>query len=72
MERRTKKVTNNLKTWTLTIDDNGILNLPNDLLNEAGWKEGDYIHWVDNKDGSWSLVKEDLTTFINNGIINNE
>ena len=72
MERRTKKVTDNLKTWTLTVDDNGILNLPNDLLNEAGWKEGDYIHWVDNNDGTWSLVKEDLTTFINNGIINNE
>ncbi len=60
------------KTWTLEINDDGILVLPPDLLKEAGWKEGDSIHWIDNRDGSWSLVKEELTTFINNGIINNE
>lgn len=61
-----------MKTWTLEVDNDGILNLPQDLLDAAGWKEGDSIHWIDNHDGSWSLVKEDLTTFINNGIINNE
>ena len=49
-----------------------ILNLPDDLLKEAGWKEGDVINWVDNHDGSWSLVKEDLTNFIQKGIIKNE
>jgi bifunctional DNA-binding transcriptional regulator/antitoxin component of YhaV-PrlF toxin-antitoxin module len=61
-----------MKSWTLTIEDEGILPLPEDLLKEAGWKEGDSLIWIDNYDGSWSLVKEDLTTFINNGIINNE
>lgn len=60
-----------MKSWTVSIDENGILPLPQDLLNEAGWKEGDSLFWIDNKDGTWSLVKEDLTTFINNGIINN-
>jgi bifunctional DNA-binding transcriptional regulator/antitoxin component of YhaV-PrlF toxin-antitoxin module len=60
-----------MKSWIVTVDENGILPLPNDLLKEAGWKEGDSLHWIDNKDGSWSLVKEELTTFINNGIIKN-
>jgi bifunctional DNA-binding transcriptional regulator/antitoxin component of YhaV-PrlF toxin-antitoxin module len=60
------------KSWTLTVGDEGILELPDDLLKEAGWKEGDVINWVDNHDGSWSLVKEDLTNFIHKGIINNE
>jgi bifunctional DNA-binding transcriptional regulator/antitoxin component of YhaV-PrlF toxin-antitoxin module len=61
-----------MKSWTITINDEGILPLPNDLLKETGWKEGDSLLWIDNHDGTWSLVKEDLTTFINNGIINNE
>jgi bifunctional DNA-binding transcriptional regulator/antitoxin component of YhaV-PrlF toxin-antitoxin module len=61
-----------MKSWTLTIEDDGILPLPQDLLNEAGWKEGDSLLWIDNHDGTWSLVKEDLTSFINKGIINNE
>jgi hypothetical protein len=58
--------------WTLAIDKDGILNLPQDLIKASGWKEGDCLVWIDNYDGTWSLVKEDLTTFINNGIINNE
>lgn len=61
-----------MKSWTLTVLEDGILPLPEDLLAEAGWKEGDYLHWIDNNDGSWTLVKEDLTTFINKGIISNE
>ncbi len=61
-----------MKTWTLTVDKDGILPLPQDLLNEVGWKEGDTINWVDNKDGTWSLIKEDLTNFVIKGIIKNE
>jgi hypothetical protein len=49
-----------------------ILNLPDELLTQAGWKEGDVINWIDNKDGTWSLFKEDLTSFIHKGIINDE
>ena len=51
------------KSWTLTIEqdpDTGDLVLPftDDILEELGWKEGDVLDWVDNKDGSWSLVKQ--------------
>ena len=58
-----------MKSWTLTVEEGGILLLPQDLLDAAGWKEGDCLNWIDNNDGSWSLVKEDLTNFIHKGII---
>lgn len=64
-----------LKQWTLTVNEDpttgdGILVFPPDLLAEAGWQEGDSIRWIDNKDGSWNLIKEeDLTNFIKKGII---
>ena len=66
-----------MKQWTLTVEEDpatgdGILSLPPDLLAEAGWKEGDNLLWIDNKDGTWSLVKEDLTNFVIKGIIKNE
>ena len=61
-----------MKSWTLTVAEDGLLPLPQDLLDEAGWKEGDCLNWVDNNDGSWSIVKEDLTNFIHKGIINND
>ena len=61
-----------MKCWTLTVEEDGILPLPEDLLKELGWSEGDYLHWIDNHDGSWTLLKEDLTSFVNKGIIKNE
>jgi len=54
-----------LKNWTLTVEedpDTGdcILTFPPDLLEEAGWKEGDTIEWIDLKDGSWQLLKKNV------------
>jgi hypothetical protein len=71
------KLSNTQKHWTLDVEEDpetgdGILSLPPDLLEEAGWKEGDNLLWIDNKDGTWSLIKEDLTNFVIKGIINNE
>lgn len=55
-----------MKQWTLTVEedpnsDDSILTLPPDFLEEAGWKEGDTINWIDQKDGSWRLEKVDTT-----------
>jgi len=61
-----------MQTWTLTVEEDGVISLPQDLLDAAGWREGDCIRWIDRQDGSWQLVKEELTTFIKSGIINNE
>ena len=44
---------------TLTIGDDGVLTFPEELLEATGWKEGDVLEWIDNKDGSFSLVKPD-------------
>ena len=44
---------------TLTIDDDGILTIPEEIFNQLGWKENDVLEWIDNKDGSFSLVKPD-------------
>lgn len=32
--------------------------LSDELLKEVGWKIGDTIEWIDNKDGSFSLKKK--------------
>jgi len=62
-----------LKNWTLTVNDDGVIVLPDDLLTDLGWTEGDTLKWIDNHNGSWSIVKEeDLTNFIKKGIISNE
>lgn len=46
----------------LQVDDDGVLKLPDDLIEELGWKLGDTLEWIDNKDGTWTLrnVSDDL------------
>lgn len=51
-EKKTKK-------HILKVDDDGILILPPEVIEETGWKEGDVLEWIDNKDGSFSLIKQD-------------
>jgi hypothetical protein len=52
------------KSWTIKVEDaedgsgDLILPFPEDLLESAGWKEGDTLEWIDNKDGSWILKKK--------------
>jgi len=33
------------------------INLPDDLLERAGLKEGDQVEWIDRKDGSFEMRK---------------
>lgn len=52
------------KTWTVTLEEDPetgdvILPFTNEMLEEVGWKEGDVLEWIDNKNGSWSLVKKE-------------
>jgi hypothetical protein len=52
-------------SWTLTVEEDpetgdGILTFPEDLLESAGWKEGDCIQWIDCKDGTWQLKKKSV------------
>jgi len=50
--RRTLDVQQDAETGELYIE------LPEDLIEEMGWSEGDMINWIDNQDGSWSLLVE--------------
>ena len=49
------------KKYTANVSEaeNGeaIIPLPQELLDEVGWKEGDNIKWEDSGDGSWVLSK---------------
>jgi hypothetical protein len=54
------------KIWTLTPEEDPatgdlIITFPEDLLAQAGWKAGDTLDWQDNKDGSFTLTKKDVT-----------
>ena len=44
---------------TLTIDEDGVLTFPPEMLEELGWKEGDVLEWIDRGDGSFYLRKPD-------------
>jgi hypothetical protein len=48
------------KTVTVIQDgDDLILPLPDDMMDEVGWKIGDTVRWKDNGDGTWSISKVD-------------
>jgi hypothetical protein len=54
-----------MSKWTIELEeaDDGsgdlILPFPDDLLADAGWKEGDVLEWIDNQNGSFTLRKKD-------------
>ena len=50
------------KIWTINLEEDPetgdlILPLNDDILEQTGWKTGDSIDWIDNKDGSWTMKK---------------
>lgn len=51
------------KVWTLDVKQNDsgehFIEFPEEALVGTGWKEGDTIRWIDNKDGSWTLMKRE-------------
>lgn len=53
-----------MSKWTIEVQTDPetgdqILEFPDDLMESAGWKVGDSLEWIDNKDGSWTLRKSD-------------
>ena len=49
--------------WTLDVKETdegeAYIELPPELCESQGWKEGDNLNWTDNGDGSWTLTKTD-------------
>ena len=55
-----------MKSYTVTLEEDPetgdlILPFPEDMLKEVGWKEGDTLDWGDNKDGTFSITKKEVT-----------
>ena len=52
-------------SWTVTLEeaDDGsgdlVMPLPQDFLDQQGWREGDVLDWKNNNNGSWTLSKVD-------------
>ena len=42
-----------------------ILPLTDEILAEVGWKIGDTLKWIDNKNGSWTIRKTNEVTETN-------
>ena len=57
-------MTTDQTTWTLEVQEDPenpeelMLEFPPELLEKAGWKEGDVLVWTDQGNGSWSLSKK--------------
>lgn len=54
--------TNSQTSWTVPIiefEGDLAVEFPDELMEAAGWKVGDVMTWIDNKDGTWTIVKKD-------------
>ena len=49
------------KTWILPVDDDGVVTLPEDLLERTGWKEGDTLVYEIGDGGVIVRKKEPMT-----------
>ena len=49
------------KTWVLPVDDEGVIILPEDLLERTGWKEGDTLVYEIRDGGVIVRKKEPMT-----------
>lgn len=64
------KFENEQSSWTVPVDDDGVVTFPDSLIKKTGWKEGDTLDWIDQKDGTFLLKKskrEDYDSMISNG-----
>jgi hypothetical protein len=60
MKEPYRKISNS--QWVLTVRENGqdselYMQFPEEAMNQMGWCEGDVLEWLDNGDGSWTIVK---------------
>jgi len=53
---------NKVKTWVLPVDEDGVIVLPEDLLEQTGWQEGDTLVY-EISDGGVIVRRKDLRTY---------
>jgi len=54
-----------MNKWIVTLEEDPetgdlILPLSDEILEGTGWKTGDTLEWIDNKNGSWILRKKEI------------
>jgi len=59
METNELPTFNEPNRWTVHVDEDGVLTLPDEVWTLLGWKEGDVLEWIDQEDGSFLLVKRE-------------
>ena len=61
MARFGLKMSKTYTAWVDTdIDGSLYIIIPEELIEELGWKVGENITWIDNNDGSFTVRKEDV------------
>jgi hypothetical protein len=45
------------KSWIRTIDENGVVELPPEIIEKMGFKVGDYLQWLPQDDGESFILK---------------
>lgn len=56
------------QVWSTTVledpsdPEGAVIQFPDDMMTQLGWKEGDTLKWTDLKDGSFSISKVVLET----------
>ena len=45
------------KSWICTIDKDGIINIPSEIIEKMGFKVGDYLDWLPQDDGESFILK---------------
>ena len=64
-EETPKSTVDRVVKWILPVEvsddeEDYVINLPDDLLEQAGWKENDILEWIDNNDGTFILRKPNV------------
>ena len=59
---------NKVKSWVLPVDDEGVIVLPEDLLEQTGWKEGDTLVYEIRDGGVIVRKKEPLSDDENDNV----
>ena len=62
MRQNDQNVPQEANYWPATIDEEGVLTLPDEVWQQLGWKEGDELEFIDQEDGSFLIVKVDGTS----------
>jgi hypothetical protein len=45
------------QTWTIQVQDDGVLHLPEEVTDQLGWKSGDVLHWRQIEKGAVSVKR---------------